>query len=142
MSGYQAFTSFVEFAKDELAGICQVLVDGDTKPSNQAYLCFEMGPEEPLSKWQVAQLCQARLVVPGVPGVPVFVTGGRKKDEIMDRLRDPGTLTKYNLKSDGTSERTGLFNLEVEGLTVPDTTSDPLKYQQLLSFYLYTNAKS
>lgn len=141
MSGFQAFCSWFEYCKTQLSGICQVLAPEDEKPDSGAYMQFAPGVEESVSTWQVDHMVQARIVVPSTAAEPAFLAGGRKYDQIMDKLRGAGTLDKYNYQANGTPIKTGVFNALITDDTGP-LDGDPKLYERIVTFELFTNAGS
>lgn len=141
MSGYQAWISWANHIKAAMAGkgITVYLFGEIPESPSFPYLLLQDGPERIRQEWLSSLLCQAWLVVRRQDNEDLMVTLGKATDTVMDALRDPGSLPKYDY-SQSPKVQTGLYLPQVQEITGPKPGKDSNRLGRVITWTLKSNA--
>lgn len=138
MSGDQAFYSFCNYMKEQLAGSGLNVYVEEKNEKTVPFLNFQSLAEDTEDVWISNQLCQAWLVVGKIPTEPVNVTFSRYKKLVQDACRDTGHLEKYDY-TQTPKVMTGSYIIKNMGVS-PNMSNDPLRPKRVFSWELISNA--
>lgn len=136
MSGYEAFASFVNYLKGQLAGSGISVVTKKEEIATPPYLLMQEGPQVMRGDWLAIPLCQGWLVVEKINSEELVVTAGKKKDLVIEATKNAGTLPKYDYSTTPKTLIGGFIPkiMEITG----DMSSDPLRSGKVITWKLFT----
>lgn len=138
-TGGNAFLSFANFLKTELAGVLNVYIerqDNYTLP----YLLLSVLSEDLKNNWLSETRIQGWLVCQKETNKPLPVTAETLIHTVILKSTDEGLLAKYNY-GDSTKTQTGLMSVKLETRT-GDQSSDPLRASHVIRWTVSSSRAS
>lgn len=139
MSGTEAFLSFYDQLKADLASIVPVFLDGEKTPASGNYAVLEDGPEQNFTRWSVRRFCQLRLMVFGA-GTNAMRDMARITEQIKAVVNLYGTLTRYKYPQGQNKVAVGVYLVRVSEVTA-NIALDEGHEQRIITFIIETNAR-
>jgi hypothetical protein len=142
MSGFQAFESFVNYVKTQLAGSGITVDILKTDVTTPPYLIIQDGPENIRNKWLSSKLCQGWLVVQKNDTEDLIVTMGKATNKVIQATQDSGGITKYDYSTDP-ERAVGIVFPSVFELTAPMLSKDdPARMKRVITWELRSNSST
>jgi len=140
MSADNAFYSFANFARDQLAAAGSAIVIVTEKDAIPAapYAAVEMGTITSINTWCDLVLCQIRLVVDRVSTEPLELTAVKRMAELVNAIRGKSPIDKWDY-SETPKTSSGALHYSLIGTSV-DLSKVADSSMRVITINLYTNA--
>ncbi len=140
MSGFDAYLSFANYLKEQLAGSGITVTIEKTNELPYPYLLIQDGPDE-LEGWISRRLIQGWLVVQKEESRPLVETMGRALRFVQEATQDPGHLTKYSYATDPPVTSGSLIPVITEITGPIPTNNDFQLMRKIITWELTSNCK-